>query len=518
MDSGSRIDRWLAARPGATRALRWAAPTAVLAVAAGTRLWNLGDPATLVFDETYYVKDAWSLWNLGYEGAWPEDANAAWARGEPNGFTESAAFVVHPPLGKWIIGLGMALVGAEHPVGWRIATAIAGILLVALIMGVAWLLTRSVAVATIAGGLLAIDGNAIVMSRVALLDGILAVFVLAGFAFVLLDRAWAARRLRLWAAARADAGRGIDWGPALWWRPWLIAAGAALGAASAVKWSGLYFLAFFAVYSVLADAFDRRRVGVTLWFSGTVFRQAPASLLLTVPVAAAVHLATWTGWFTTDGGYDRQWAAGPDRAWTGALAWVPHALQSLWHYQVSVYGYHVGETRPHGYQAWAITWPLLARPTGMYYSETAGPVGGCSAEVCASTITGLANPIIWWGAVIAAIALIVLFIRRRDRAAGAVLAGVAAGWLPWLLYPERTVFQFYTIAFEPFLVLALALVLGRLLGTAADEHWRRVGGIRLVAVFLGFSLLVSAFFWPLWTGSPVPVEFTRLHYWLPGWR
>ena len=52
-------------------------PPAVLLVAAVARLAGLGYPAKLVFDETYYVKDAWSLVHLGYEGSWIADAGAA---------------------------------------------------------------------------------------------------------------------------------------------------------------------------------------------------------------------------------------------------------------------------------------------------------------------------------------------------------------------------------------------------------------------------------------------------------
>jgi dolichyl-phosphate-mannose--protein O-mannosyl transferase len=33
----------------------------VMLIASLTRLWNLGFPAKLVFDETYYVKDALTL-------------------------------------------------------------------------------------------------------------------------------------------------------------------------------------------------------------------------------------------------------------------------------------------------------------------------------------------------------------------------------------------------------------------------------------------------------------------------
>ena len=71
---------------------------------------------------------------------------------------------------------------------------------------------------------------------------------------------------------------------------------------------------------------------------------------------------SWTGWFVTSGGYSRQWAEGAGNAWTGALSWVPLSLQSFWHFEVSVYNYHVGEMRPHPYQANPLTWLFLVRP------------------------------------------------------------------------------------------------------------------------------------------------------------
>ena len=55
---------------------------------------------------------------------------------------------------------------------------------------------------------------------------------------------------------------------------------------------------------------------------------------------------------------------------------------------------------------------------------------------------------------------------RRDWRAGAILAGVAAGYLPWFMYPDRTMFYFYAVSFEPFLVLALVYCLGLVLGRA----------------------------------------------------
>lgn len=510
---GSRLDDWWArvqSTPAARRAWRWGGPVAVTAVAAAARLVGLGHPDELVFDETYYVKDAYTLAQLGYEGSWPAGANAQFNAGDPGGYLTTASFVAHPPVGKWIIAAGMAVFGADDPVGWRVSVAIAGILLVVVTMAVAHLLFRRPLLTVIAGGLLAIDGNAIVMSRVALLDTMLALFALVGVWFVLLDRGWTRRRLDAWVARHGTRG----WGPVLFWRPWLLAASVAFGLAIGVKWSGLYFLAAFGVFVVVSEVMLRRRAGIESWATGGLLTQAPVTFLLFVPLAAAVYLASWTGWFVTDGGYHRHWIEGGGEPWTGALAWVPTAFQNWWHYEVAVYDYHVGENSPHGYQSSPLTWLFLVRPTSMYWNSR--PDG------LVETILDVANPLIWWASTAALAYVVVRLVRRMLRGAGvwqeaAILTGLAAGYLPWLLYPDRTVFTFYTIAFEPFLVLGLTAALGALLGTSAHRESRRTMGLAVVGVFLGICMLVSLFFLPVWTAMPIPDWFFRIHLWLPSW-
>jgi dolichyl-phosphate-mannose-protein mannosyltransferase len=516
---GSRLDDWFARlAPGMQRLLRWGAPALIVLIAAFTRLWNLGHPHALVFDETFYVKDAWTLWNLGYEAQWPAEADRLFVGGQTDVYSTIPSFVVHPPLGKWLIGLGMAAFGPDNPVGWRISTAVVGILAVVLVMLIARYLFKSALLATIAGFLMAIEGNAIVMSRVALLDNFLMFFALLGFGAVLLDRRWSTVRLSAWITDREERGRPTDWGPALWWRPWLIAAGVAFGAAAAVKWNGLYFLAAFAVYTLVVDALARRRAGIRFWVTGTLFKQGPVTFLLTVPVAIAVYFAAWTGWFVTDGGYSRNWATEGTNGATGPLAWVPLALQSWWHFEVSVYDYHVGENRPHGYQANPFTWLFLVRPTSMWYESSAMGENGCGSTLCGAAITGIANPVIWWAATAAALYLVYRLARYREWRVGLVLAGLAAGYLPWLLYLNRTVFQFYTIAFEPYLILALTLAIGLILGSPRDPRWQRVSGMRVVTVFLVAAVVASIYFWPLWTGMQLSYDLMRLHWWLPTWR
>ena len=148
-------------------------------VAAVLRFWNLGHPQAIVFDETYYVKDAWTLLHHGYESTWPEGADEQFVDGDTDTLRPTRPYVVHPPLGKWMISLGMGLVRRRERVRWRATTALAGT-------------GRrrhhddrappvpSTILAVIAGGLLAIDGNAIVMTRVGLLDNHIALLALIG--------------------------------------------------------------------------------------------------------------------------------------------------------------------------------------------------------------------------------------------------------------------------------------------------------------------------------------------------
>lgn len=519
--TGTRLDAWwgrLLALPGARRLWYWGGPIAVTLLAAVLRLVRLGDPRSLVFDETFYVKDAWTLLHLGYEASWPDNADRAFNAGNVDIYTKSGSYVAHPPLGKWMIALGLQVFGAEDTVGWRISTAVVGILAVFLLVIIARKLFNSTLLATIAGGLFAIDGHAIVMSRTALLDNFVMIFTLLGFGAILLDRTQSAGRLSLWLARRADAGRGIDWGPALWWRPWLLTAGILFGAATAVKWSGLYFLAAFAVYSLVVDAVARRAAGVPFWISGTIFKQGPVTFLLTIPLALATYLASWTGWFVTREGYYRNWAEVPGNAATGFFSWVPHSVQSFLHYQASVYDFNVNEHSAHPYSANPFGWLFLLRPTAFYYVGQARGQSGCSFSSCAEYVTSIANPILWWAATAALFYLVYRLVRYRERRVGLILMGMVAGYLPWLLYSNRTIFQFYAIVFEPYMILGLVFVIGLILGTRHDSTWRRTRGIGVVTVFLFFVVIVSAFFYPVWTGMQVPEIFARLHYWLPGWR
>lgn len=494
----------------------WLLPVLVALIGGVLRFVRLGEPDSLVFDETYYVKDAYSYLQSGYEREWPEGADESFNAGNPGVILPTADYVVHPPVGKWMIAAGMALFGSDSPFGWRFSAAVVGTLSILILAFVAQRLFGSPVLGAVAGLLLAVDGHHLVHSRTSLLDVFLMFWVLVGFAALLLDRNHARARLAARMAAFAR-GRGrpsreqLLYGPWLGWRPWRIAGGVALGLALGTKWSALPYIAVFGLMTVLWDMGARRTVGIKHWVRGAVVRDGLQAFVSIVPVALTTYVASWAGWFLSTDAYDRQWAANnPDPAWD----WVPAPLRSLTEYHRSALDFHQGLSSEHPYEATAWSWLLLGRPTSFFY-ESEGL--NCGGPDCSQAVNVVGNPLIWWAGALSLIVVLLFWIGRRDWRAGAILAGVAAGYLPWFLFPDRTMFFFYAIVFEPFLILALVYVLGLALGRPSHPVWRRRSGIVLVGGFVALVVLVAAFFLPIWTAETITYDQWRLRMWMPSW-
>jgi dolichyl-phosphate-mannose-protein mannosyltransferase len=478
----------------------------VMVIAALTRLWNLGYPAKLVFDETYYVKDALTLSLEGHEKSWPEGADVAFQSGDVFGYLGQAAFVVHPPLGKWIIATGIWIAGPDQSTGWRLSTALLGIATVGLLMLVALKIFRSVPVAILAGFLLAIDGLAITLSRTALLDSSLTFFLLLGFWLFLFDQQ----------SSRVKITRAIEHSrnSILWFRPWLVFSGMALGAASSIKWSGLYLLAGIGLYVVMSESLLRNNLGELNWFRKGFLLQGVFSFLSLVPAALAVYLLTWTGWIFGKGGYARNWAI--ENPPTGLVSLLPDWMLSLWHYHEVIYRFHINLTAEHAYQAHPLGWLVGFRPTAFFYESYPEGTNGCEiANGCSSAITALGNPFIWISSSVALLYIIYRYARHRERVLGLVLLGTANLYLPWIVLSERTVFQFYVVSFQPWLILGLVVAVQQLRRKllAKSKAIANVATAGFVSLVFGSFL----FFLPVNTGMYLPFEFWQWRMWLPSW-
>jgi dolichyl-phosphate-mannose--protein O-mannosyl transferase len=493
----------------------WIGPIVVTLIGGLLRFVELGRPHAIIFDETYYPKDALAMLRFGVERKTVEGANDILLGSNGDWrtidiFTNEPNFVVHPPLGKWTIALGEYLFGAT-PFGWRFAVAVLGTLSILMTARIARRLTRSDLVGTLAGLLLAVEGTHLVMSRTGLLDTVLMFWILASFGLLLIDRDRTRGRLAGLVTADGLASLGTRWGPRLGLRPWRWAAALTLGLACSVKWSALWFVAFFLLLSLMWDISARRVVGVRWPWRATLVRDAVPAGLSVLAIVLAVYVASWTGWFLTDDGYARQWAAGH------APSVIPEALRSLWHYHAEAWRFHVGLSSPHPYGSNPLSWPFQARPTSFFYESIKDGSQGCTVDNCSTAVTALGNPIIWWFGILAVIHQAWRWIGRRDWRSGAVLVAIAAGWVPWLLYLDRTIFTFYTVVISPFLVMAVAMTLGAIIGPVLAPGRRRRDGVVAATVLVLLMVTAGWWFYPVWSAEVIPYEAWRLRMWFSSW-
>lgn len=435
----------------------WIATVVTTLIAAFTRLWNLGSPHEIMFDETYYVKDAYSIWHLGYEGTWAQNANASFVRGNFSTLSPEASFVVHPPLGKWLIATGMELTGPASSWGWRLAVALAGIATVFLLCRLVWRLFPSPLLVGLAGLFLAIDGVGITESRIGLLDGFIGFFALAAVYCIVRDRQ--SQRERIARLLEGTAAGALA--PKAGWRPWMISAGVLLGCACSVKWSGLYLLATIGIMTVIWDGTALRAVKAKVWKLETLVSRGWGNFMRLVPVAGVTYLLSWFGWFMNPSAYKHGWAAAERAAGRGS--WLPDSIADFIEYHRAIYKFHVGLSTPHSYMAKPSGWLLQMRPTSFYWqsNDTLGADAyQCDTRNCVRAITSIGNIPIWWAAFVAVFVVVAYVALKRDWRGWVVLAGYIGLYLPWFMYWDRTIFTFYTVAFVPFVVLALTVALG----------------------------------------------------------
>jgi dolichyl-phosphate-mannose-protein mannosyltransferase len=498
--------------------ISWGVTLAIGLLAFVIRLVNVGYPRTIIFDETYYAKDAWSLLQFGYEAEWSgTGVNEQIVNGDLSGLTATGSFIVHPSVGKWLIALGEAAFGMNS-FGWRIAAVVFGSLLVVATIRLTRRLSRSLLIGALAGILLTFDGLAFTMSRIALLDVFQATFLVAAVAALVADRDHHRHKLADAIEARGWTDLRGEFGPVLWWRPWRWVAGLLFGLAVATKWNSLFALAAFGVLSVLWDVGARRLAGAGFVSWTSILREGLTAFVALVGTTFVVYLASWSGWLATSGGWGRQWGAeNPDHPWVAAFG---TGLASLLHYHQEIYNFHTGDymrQQTHPYDAHPAGWLLMLRPIS-FDATNAIPAGtdGCAGpETCVRVIVGMGTPILWWLAAIALVIAAIWWIAGRDWRFGVPVVAVLSLWLPWFASADRPEFFFYAITLIPFTVAALAMAFGLLIGPPGSPGRRR--GAIIAGTLTGLVVANFAYLYPVLTDASLPYSQWLARMWLRSW-
>ena len=487
----------------------WAGPLLITLFGGFLRFYRLGVPRAVVFDETYYVPDAWSILKHGVEFNHQKNINALLVSGSTHVLTSPAEYVAHPPLGKAMIAVGEWLFGLT-PFGWRFSVALVGTISILMTARIARRMTRSTLLGCVAGLLMALDGLELVMSRTAILDGLVMFWVLAAFGMLVLDRD-ASRAKLADLTERAPPSRLAGGGPPLGIRWQRVLAGVFLGAACATKWNGLWYLFAFGGLALAWDIGARRALGYRDRLGG-VLRSDVKWLPVTFgAIPLATYTLAWSGWFASSQGYDRNWAAS-----VGNHTPIWSVLDSWYQYQKSMLSFGLGLQSHGSYTSYAWTWIVLGRPVSMFYATPKT----CGTSSCSQEVLAVGTPAIWWASALALIFCALWWVGRRDWRAGAVLVGVAGGWLPWFwfaIHDHRTEYYFYAIVFLPYLIIAITLCLGLIIGPARAAPGRRATGAIIAGGYLLLTLTNFAYLYPVLAAQVLPYSSWYQRMWFHSW-
>ena len=509
----------------------WAGPVLIMIFGGFLRFYRLSKPNAVVFDETYYVPDANSILRHGVEVEHVSNVNNLLLSGNPNifkvtGGSLTGEIVAHPPLGKIMMAFGQWTFGLT-PFGWRFSVAVVGTVAILMLARIVRRMTKSTMLGCAAGLLLALDGLELVLSRTAILDIFVMFWVLAAFGLLVIDRDRTIARLQNAAATIAPDepyAPQHPGGPRLGIRWLRVAAGLCLGAACASKWSGIWFVFAFAGLVVAWDLGARRAAGYSNWRGGALRRDV-AWLPVWFGVAPLlVYVASWSGWFATSEGYDRNWAA-----LHGNHTPVWSAIDSWYQYNHWMLQFGLGLSSFQSYKSSPVGWMVLARPISFYWCSTpkCGVPNGSASEVLA-----IGTPLIWWAGTLALVFCLfwwltglvgdLVFNRapRRDWRTGAALLGVVAGWLPWVWYAwhdNRTEFYYYAVVYLPFMIIAITLCLGLIIGPARAAPGRRAVGAIGAGCYLLAVLVNLAYIYPILTAEIIPFSAWMSRMWFHRW-
>jgi dolichyl-phosphate-mannose--protein O-mannosyl transferase len=493
------------------RAMGWIVTAFITTIGAIVRLVGLGDrtdTGTPLFDEKYYAIQAQEMLRNG-------------------GVEDNQGFgvVVHPPLGKQLIAIGEWLLGYT-PTGWRLASAVAGIVCILLIIRVVRRMTRSTLLGGIAGVLLICDGVSHVQSRSALLDIFQAVFVLGAFACLVADRDQV--RARLADAVGTVVAGSAHWaGIALGARWWRFGAGVLLGLTTAVKWSGAYWIVAFGVLSVIWDITARRQAGIRRPVRAVIRRDLLPSLWALGVVPTVTYIASWWAWFASETAWPRHTlvAVPSNRGdWKSGALYDLASLWSneLWQWTWKMLDFHSHLLTPtdpaqrHPWESKPWSWPLGTRPV-LYFSPANGTGCGEGHTDCVQRIFLIGTPAMWWVSLFVLVWALWKAIGRLDWRYAAVLVGYGAGYLPWFTNLDRQMYFFYATPLAPFLVIGITLVLGDILGRKNVGVERRLTSIAIVAIYVGLVVANFIWLWPILNGDPITQLRLTMETWLPSW-
>ena len=429
------------------------------------RFYNLGQIPWPVFDEVFYPVFAFN---------YLEDKNF---------------FSVHPPLGSYLLSLGIYLyhllpwteaisfgitdIEDINPLAFRWVSALSGVMLIYVGYKLALEIFNQRGFALLVALFLTLDGSLLVDSRFGFINIFFSLFGLMAMLFFI----------------KGIKGNSLSY---------FALAGFLLGAAVSVKWNGLGFwlsgllltLQFFILHKYITHHRDMKEVI-------TIFHLKALGLVFLFPFA--VYLAFWL----------------PDLLHNNSNLIDQHSQMISYHFENT-------DQKSHPYSSPWYTWPMMIRPIAYFFESGAQSESIIIDVEVFKAIHLFPNPALNFFSLIAVVILSLKWIGYLSESLGNrkirdelylssfILFGFYANFLPWALASRSTFIYHYQPA-AIFSFFALAYFIYRLMQRNTFET------LLLYSFTLVLILLSSIYWLPIQLGLEISDESFYSKMWLDSW-
>ena len=400
----------------------------------------------------------------------------------------------HPPLGKAMMEIGIALFGMT-PFGWRFMGTLMGVLMLPLIYLMVKQLTKDTRLSFIAMALLALDSMHFTQTRIATIDSYAVFWIMLMYLFMFryCQMSW----------NRESLGRTLV--------P-LGLCGVTMGVAWATKWIGIYASAGLAIlffWTILR----RVREGVAARDGAGTARCVILTGLFCVAffivIPALIYYLSYYFFLRGDNltpvkSLWDMFALKPLEAGAPLRSvFYGTPFERVFELQRSIFNYHAGlGGDTHYFRSPWYQWPVIWWPMWYYDGTSYMPPETISSISC------MGNPAVWWFGLAALIFVIVRMcaLRRAPKRYMMVVIAFASQFLPWVIVPRST-FIYHYFASVPSIIIASVLLL----------DWIRekndTAFLLTSSILLTSALVLFAMFYPLESGLPVSYEYAQHLRW-----
>lgn len=162
--------------------------------------------------------------------------------------------------------------------------------------------------------------------------------------------------------------------------------------------------------------------------------------------------------------------------------------------QQQMWWYHTNLEATHPFTSPWYTWPFLGRPIWLYTQDL--------GEKLASNIYAMGNPVVFWTGIISIFISFYLAYVEKNKKLALVVFSYFIFFVPWAASP-RIMFLYHYLPSIPFMAISIGFVLRRF---PRFIPW--IGALALVSFI---------YFFPRFTGIPIPKGWDSSFHWFEGW-